>query len=42
MIGAYAHVNPGARIERLRRRLGEFVPLGQRSRVIVPRGEEAS
>jgi hypothetical protein len=42
MIGAYAHVNPGARIDRLRRRLGEFGPLGQRSRVIVPRGEEPS
>lgn len=39
-IGAYAHVGSASRYARIRRRAGEFVPLGVRSGVIVAREEE--
>lgn len=38
-LGAYGHVGAGVRIARLRRRIGEFVPLGVKPRIIVAKGE---
>ena len=38
-IGSDAHARSAARITRLRRRVGEFVPMGLRPRVAVARGE---
>jgi hypothetical protein len=38
-LGAYAHVRASARLGRLHRRIGEFVPMGLEPRLIVAKGE---
>ncbi len=38
-IGAYGHIGAGVRINRLRRRAEEFVPMGVKPRIIVAKGE---
>lgn len=38
-VGAYGHVKASARLGRLHRRIGEFVPMGLEPRLIVTKGE---
>lgn len=40
-LGAYGHVGAGLRMNRLNRRIGEFVPMGLKPRLIVAKGEIA-
>jgi hypothetical protein len=38
-VGAYGHAKASARLGRLHRRIGEFVPMGLEARLIVTKGE---